>query len=66
MHDRQRHRTRTRRRSGFGRRFLTALLTAADEALRESRRDADEQAAEDDLCRAWPAHSRLTRGHEEP
>ena len=66
MHERQQHRTPARRRSGLGRRLLAALLAGADEALRESRRDADEQAAEDDLCRAWPAHSRLTRGYEEP
>ena len=66
MNDRQRQRAPAPRRSGFGPRFLAALLTGADEALRESRRDADEQDAEDDLCRVWPAHSRLARGHEEP
>ena len=65
MNDRQRQRAPSPPRSGFCRRFLIPLLAGADEALRESRRDADEQAAEDDLCRVWPAHSRLTRGYEE-
>ena len=66
MNGRQRQRAPSPPRSGFGRRFLIALLTGADDALQSSRRDADEQAAEEDLCRVWPAHSRLTRGYEEP
>ena len=60
-------RSAPRRTPGLGRRFLTALLAGADEALRASRREEeDEPAAEDDLCRVWPAHSRMTRGHQEP
>ena len=51
---------------GFRRSFLAALLTAADGALARSRREAEERASEDDLARVWPAHSRLTRGYEEP
>ena len=51
---------------GFRLRFLAALFTAADGALTRSRRDADERASEDDIARVWPAHSRLTRGYEEP
>ena len=64
----EQHRNRSTPRSGpgFGRRFLIALLAGADEALRQSRDEQHEQAAEDDLCRVWPAHSRLTRGYEEP
>ena len=60
-----RKRSAPRRTPGFGRKFLAALLTGADEALERSRRDEHERAAEDDLCRLWPAHSRLTRGYEE-
>ena len=60
-------RSAPRRTPGLGRRFLTALLAGADEALCESRREEeDERATEDDLCRVWPAYSRLTRGHQEP
>ena len=64
----ERHRDRSARRATPGprRRFLAALLAGADEALRESRRDEDERAGDDDLCRVWPAHSRPTRGYEEP
>ena len=67
MHSEQhRDRSAPRARPGFGRRLLAALLAGADEALAQSRRDEDERAAEDDLCRVWPARSRLTRGYEEP
>ena len=64
----EQHRNRSTPRSGpgFGRRFLIALLAGPDEALAQSRREESELAAEDDLCRVWPAHSRLTRGYEEP
>ena len=66
MHSEQhRERSTPRATPGLGRRFLTALLTGADAALADSRREQDEHAAEDDLCRVWPAHSRLTRGYEE-
>ena len=58
-------RSAPRRKPGFARRFLAALLAGADESLKESRREENERATEDDLCRAWPAHSRLTRGYEE-
>ena len=64
--EQHRDRSAPRGRPGFGRRFLAALLAGADEALRESRREEDERAAEDDVCRLWPAHSRLTRGYEDP
>ena len=50
---------------GFLRAFLAAFLDGADEALRQSRREEDAQAAEDDQCRLRPAHSRLSRGYEE-
>lgn len=63
----EQHRDRSAPRAdpGFGRRFLIALLAGADAALERSRRDQDDQADGDDLCRVWPAHSRLTRGYEE-
>ena len=60
-----RKRSAPRRKPGVARRFLSALLSGADEALEESRREEIEQATENDLCRVWPAHSRLTRGYEE-
>lgn len=65
MNDRQRQRTTTRCGPGFGRRLLAAFLTAAEEALAQSRAEADEAAGEDDQCRLRPDHSRLTRGYEE-
>ena len=66
MHSEQhRERSTPRAKPGPGRRFLTALLTGADTALADAGRDADERADDDDSCRAWPAHSRLTRGYEE-
>ena len=61
-----RKRSAPRATLGFRRSFLAALLTAADGALARSRWEADERAADDDLARVWPAHSRLTRGYEEP
>ena len=64
--DQNRKRSAPRATLGFRRSFLAALLTAADGALARSRREADERAAEDDLARVWPGHSRLTRGYEEP
>lgn len=60
-----RKRSAPRRTPGLGRRILAVLLTGADEALREARREEIERAAGDDLCRVWPAHSRLTRGYRE-
>ena len=67
MHSEQhRKRSAPRRTPGLGRRFLAALLAGADEALAESRGEEADQAAEDDLCRVWPAHGRATRGYREP
>ena len=64
MNDTQPHRAASRR-PGFGRRFLAALLTGADEALGQARAEADEQAAEDDQCRLRPDYGRQTRGYRE-
>ena len=54
-----------RPKTGLGRRLLLAFLDGADEALRQARRDEDDQAAEDDQCRLRPDYSRMTRGYRE-
>ena len=64
MNDR-RQQPSTTRGPGFGRRFLVALLTGADEALTQVRAEADDRAEDDDQCRLRPDHSRQTRGYRE-
>ncbi len=64
MNDRQ-PRPRTTHGRRFGRRFLAALLTGADEALAKARAEADDRAEEDDQCRLRPDYGRQTRGYRE-
>ena len=61
--EQHRDRSAPQRKPGFGRRFLIAPLTGADEALKNAR--AGEREAEDAQCRLRPEHSRLTRGYRE-
>ena len=63
--EQHRDRSAPRARPGFGRRFLIALLSGADEALNEARAGEREREAEDAQCRLRPDYSRLTRGYRE-
>lgn len=59
-----RERSTPRPKSGFGRRFLSAFLAGADDALQQTRREAHERADDDQQCRLRPGYSRMTRGYE--
>ena len=65
MTDEQHNPSTPRPKTGLGRQLLCAFLDGADAALRQARRDEDDNAAEDDQCRLRPDYSRMTRGHRE-
>ena len=61
--EQHRKRSTPRPNPGFGRRLLGAILEGADDALRESCREAKDRADDEQQCWLRPGYSRLTRGY---
>ena len=61
--EQHRKRSTPRPKPGFGRRLLVAILAGADDALRQSRREAEDRAGDEQQCWLRPGYSRMTRGY---